>query len=44
MDGKALGKGFAKQKSGSIVWIVSKILKPFYNEKKDKKESSILYK
>lgn len=38
VGGKALGKGLAKQNSGSIVWIVSKILKPFYHEKKEKKE------
>lgn len=38
VGGKALGKGFAKKQSGAIVWIVSKIIKPFYNEKKDKKE------
>lgn len=37
VGGKALGKEFAKKNSGSIVWIVSKIIKPFYNEKKEKK-------
>ncbi|MBO5478655.1 MAG: hypothetical protein J6A04_02945 [Clostridia bacterium] len=36
VGGKALGKGFAKKESGSIVWIVSKIIKPFYREKKEK--------
>lgn len=36
VGGKALGKEFAKQNSGSIVWIASKIIKPFYHEKKEK--------
>ncbi len=36
VGGKALGKGLAKKKSGVIVWIVSKIIKPFYREKKEK--------
>ena len=35
VGGKALGKGFAKAKSGKIIWIVSNILKPFYKEKKE---------
>lgn len=35
VGGKALGKGFAKQKSGGIVWIVSKLIKPFFHERKD---------
>lgn len=36
VGGKALGKGFATKNSGKIVWAVSKILKPFYHEKKKK--------
>lgn len=36
VGGKALGKGFAAKNSGKIIWIVSKILKPFYHEKKEK--------
>ena len=35
VGGKALGKGFAKQKSGGIVWVVSRIIKPFFHEKKE---------
>ncbi len=30
VGGKALGKGFAGKNSGKIVWLVSKVLKPFY--------------
>ena len=37
VGGKALGKGFAKKNCGSIVWIVSKILRPFFYEKKKNK-------
>ncbi len=33
VGGKALGKGFAAKNSGKIVWIVSKIVKIFSNEK-----------
>lgn len=33
VGGKALGKGFAKQKSGSIVWIASRLIKPLFHEK-----------
>lgn len=36
VGGKALGKGFAKKKSGMIVWIVSKLMKIFFHEKKEK--------
>ena len=36
VGGKALGKGFAKKKSGMIVWIVSKMMKVFFHEKKEK--------
>ena len=32
VGGKALGKGFAGKNSGKIVWIVSKILRPFYGK------------
>ena len=35
VGGKALGKGFAKKNCGPTVWVVSKIIKPFYKEKKD---------
>lgn len=40
VGGKALGKGFAQKNDGEIVWIVSKVLKPFSREKKDKKIES----
>lgn len=33
VGGKALGKGFAGKNSGKIVWVVSKILRPFYGNK-----------
>lgn len=36
VGGKALGKGFAQKENGKIVWIVSKVLRPFYREKKEK--------
>ncbi len=36
VGGKALGKELAKKNCGSIVWLVSKIMKPFYYEKKEK--------
>lgn len=39
VGGKALGKGFAQKENGKIVWLVSKILKPFYHDKKEKNKS-----
>lgn len=34
VGGKALGKGFANKNNGKIVWLVSKILRPFYRKEK----------
>lgn len=34
VGGKALGKGFAAKNDGKIVWIVSRVLIPFYRETK----------